>query len=147
MSEKLRNILTASQAVAIWIVAFAVVTWLVTKPSDTINKETLNKLTNAVETFSSATESMNNLAKAQQEFTNRLSNSVMLAQQQRDSGYGELYKKYGINDEMGATDLDSLYGLGVQQPTEGDGGRNVRGNEDGTGKAGTGKDPGSSSQR
>lgn len=143
MNEKIRNILTASQAIAIWIVAFAVVAWLVTKPSDTINKETLNKLTNAVETFSTATESMNNLAKAQQEFTNRLSATVMLSQQQRDSGYGELYKKYGINDEMGTTNLDTLYGYSVQQPTEGDGGRDVRGDEDGASKAGTGKDPGS----
>ncbi|QBZ70660.1 hypothetical protein pETSU_079 [Edwardsiella phage pEt-SU] len=143
MSEKIKNILVASQAIAIWVVAFAVVSWLVLKPSDNLDKETINKLTNAVDTFSAATESMNNLAKAQQEFTLRLSNSVMVSQQQREQGYGELYKKYGVSDEMGTNDLDSLYGFSVQQPTESVGGRDVRGNEDGAGKIGPSKNAGS----
>lgn len=143
MSERVRNILMASQAIAIWIVAFAVVVWLCFKPSDSLNKETINKLTSAVEKFSVATESMNNLAKAQQEFTNKLSNTVLISQQQRDKGYGDLYKKYGLDDEMSYSSLDDLYGYGVQQSTESDGGRDVRGNEDGTSKAGVSKDSGS----
>lgn len=143
MSEKVKNILAASQAIAIWIVALAIVIWLVVRPGDNLDKETINKLTNAVDTFSNATESMNNLAKAQQEFTLKLSNSVIFSQQQRDQGYGDLYKKYGINDEMGTNDLDSLYGYSVQQPAESNGGRDVRGNEDRTGKVGPSKNTGS----
>ncbi len=144
MSEKVRNILMASQAIAIWIVAFAVVVWICFKPNDNLNRETINKLTDAVDKFSVATESMTNLAKAQQEFTNKLNSSVILSQQQRNKGYDDVYKKYGIGDEMGYTSLDDLYGTnGVQFPTEGDGGRDVRRNEDGAGKAGTGEKPSS----
>lgn len=143
MNEKIKNILVASQAIAIWVVAFAVVIWLVTKPSDSLNKETLTKLTNAVDTFSEATKSMSDLAKSQQEFTNKLSNSVILSQQQREQGYGDLYKKYGIDSEMGPNDLDSLYGYSVQQSTESNGGRDVRGDEDGASKTGAHKDPNS----
>lgn len=146
MSEKIKNILVASQAIAIWVLAFAIVSWLVLKPSDNLDKETINKLTNAVDTFSAATESMNNLAKAQQEFTLKLSNSVLLSQQKRDQDYVDLYKKYGVGNEMGPNDLDSLYGYGLQQPTESIGGRDVRGDENGASKTGPGKNAGSSAK-
>lgn len=146
MSERIKNILVASQAIAIWVVAFAIVSWLVLKPSDNLDKETINKLTNAVDTFSAATESMNNLAKAQQEFTMKLSNSVLISQQKRDQGYGDLYKKYGIDDEMESSNLDSLYGYSVQQPAESVSGRDVRGDEDGASKAGPSKNAGGSAK-
>lgn len=139
MNEKIKNILVASQAIAIWVVAFAVIFWLCFRPSDNLNKETLTKLTDAVDKFSVATGAMSELAKSQQEFTNRLSTAVLVSQQQRDKGYGDLYKKYGVDGEMGDLTLDDLYGVSVQQPAEGDSGRDVHRDENGTSKAGSGK--------
>lgn len=140
MTDSLKNKLFLVNSIIGWVALFGLVLWLVFKPADTLNKETVDKLTVAVDNFSKASENMKDVANAQRGWSNALNKAVLLSEQNRNKGYGDLYAKYG-DDEASDTSLNDLYARQLHVTAESDGGRDVRRDEDGASKTGTPEKP------
>lgn len=136
MSDQLKTKLFALQTLALWILVLVVIGWLIFKPDNSVSKETIDKLTIAVENMSDSAEKMTRVANAQREWVAAMQASVDRKTAIRDKDYDNLYEKYGYNHKAELNNLDSFYDLRLQR-TENIGSANVRGNEDGTSKAGT----------
>lgn len=129
MENNLSNKLQAANTIGIWILVFGLVLWLVFKKDNTINTETIDKLTVAVEKMGESAKNLSDIALAQRDWANNLERTMTQGNTQRDVDYAELAKKYGY--ENANVSLDSLYGGQLQQPTKDNGGGYLRRNEDG----------------
>lgn len=135
MTDQLKNKLFALQTLALWILVLLVVCWLIFKPDNSMSKETVDKLTVAVERISDASEKMTAVANAQREWAASLQASVDKKNATRDKEYEDLYEKYGYNPKAELNSLDSFYDLRLQRP-EDIGSGDVRGNENPAGPIG-----------
>lgn len=136
MSDQLKTKLFALQTLALWILVLVVIGWLIFKPDNTVSKETIDKLTVAVESMSESAEKMTVVANAQREWVASMQASVDKKAAIRDKDYENLYEKYGYSPKAELNSLDSFYDLRLQR-TENIGSANVRGDEDRAGEAGT----------
>lgn len=144
MSEKLK----ALNTIGIWIIVLVAVGYLFLKPSNTISKDTVTQLTTVVDKLSIASDNMTKLANAQREWFDDLKNRATTGELDRNRNYGNMYEKYGYDDNPDANlSLDSFYGSRVQQQTNDLGRGHVRQVENGDSKAGSVQKPDSQPQR
>lgn len=134
MNDTLKNKLAALNTIALWILVLIIGGWLVFKQDSTVSKETIDKLTDAVDRISVTAENMTKTANAQREWTESLQKTTYANNIKRDGDYENLYEKYGYDPKGDDGNLSSLYNLRLQR-SEDIGSGDVRGSEDGTPKA------------
>lgn len=134
MGEKLK----ALNTIGIWIIVLVVVGYLFFKPSNALNKETMNQLTTVVNNLSVASENMTKLANAQRDWFNDLKARAENGELERNNNYGTVYEKYGYgtNQDAGLS-LDDFYNSRVQPQSNDLGSGHVRPVENGNSKAGS----------
>lgn len=140
MNDSTKSKLFALQTVALWILVLTVCGWLIFKPDNNVSRDTIDKLTVAVDRISAASEKMTQTANAQREWAENLQKSVAFNADKRDHDYENLYEKYGYNGKTDAGTLSDLYNLKLQR-SENIGSGDLRGDEDRTGKAGVVQKP------
>lgn len=145
MNENWKNWAAGLQTIALWVLILLVAGWLFFKPDNTLNKDTVEKLSIAVDRISTASENMGKVAAEQREWSANLQKEMLTRQQKRDSDYEDLYGKYGYEENPNLT-LADIYARRVQQPAQDNGGRDVRRDENGTSKVGTGQNSASKSK-
>lgn len=146
MSDQLKNKLFALQTLALWVLVLLVVGWLIFKPDNSVSKDTIDKLTVAVERISDASEKMTAVANAQREWASDLRAAATANAIDRDKEYGSLYEKYGYDPEADTGTVHDFYNLQLQRAKD-IGSGNVRGDENGTGKVGDVQKPVSQPQK
>lgn len=121
--------------IALWVLVLGVVGWLCFKQDPKLNKETVDKLTTAIDKFSVASENLNRLAMAQREWADGLQKQIALSERLRNEDYKDLYGKYGYeNNEGSDLTLNDLYTRQLQQTAKSNGSGQLRGNENGASK-------------
>lgn len=134
MIDITKDKLSALNTIALWLLAIAVIGWLCFKPDNNIGKETIEKLTVAVDKISQASENMNKVAIAQREWTTALQKQTLIDDDERESHYKDIYKNYDYGNEDTSINLNQLYANQLHESTEDNGSTNLRGIKDGTGK-------------
>lgn len=123
MGEKLK----ALNTIALWILVIVALGYLFFKPDNTLNKDTVAKLTDVVDKLGVASENMTKLANSQREWFDNLKQQQQTNEANRTKQYGTLYEKYGYgNDQDASLSLDSFYDSRVQQQTKDNRGGDVR---------------------
>lgn len=133
MNESFKNKLAALNTIALWILVLFIGGWLIFKQDSTVSKDTIDKLTTAVDRISVTAENMTKTANAQREWTENLQKSSYANNLKREGEYEDLYQKYGYDPKRDAGNLSELYDLRLQR-SEDIGSGNVRGSKDGASK-------------
>lgn len=146
MSDQMKNKLFALQTLALWVLVLFVVGWLVFKPDNSVSKDTIDKLTVAVERISVASEKMTAVANAQREWAADLRAAATENNINRDKEYADLYEKYGYDPQATTDNVHDFYNLQLQR-TKDIGSGDIRGDENPASKAGTLQEPVGKSQK
>lgn len=136
MEQSTKDRLTAVNNIAILIMLAIVIGWLIFKPDNGLSKDTVDKLTVAVDRVAVAADNMNKVAIKQQEWSTDLQRNMTLNGQKRDNDYDDLYGKYGYGEEGSTVSLNDIYHRRVLAETDHNGSRDLRTGQNGTGKAG-----------
>ncbi|AEV89577.1 lambda Rz1-like protein [Pseudomonas phage OBP] len=142
MDDKWKVRIAGLQTIAMWLLLLLLAGWLFFKPDNTLNKDTVEKLSVAVDRISAASENIGKVAADQREWAANLQNATQQNQQKREADYEDLYGKYGYDKNSNLTIAD-IYARRVQQPTEDNGGRDVRRDENRASKTGPVPNPAS----
>ncbi|QGH71976.1 lambda Rz1-like protein [Klebsiella phage N1M2] len=145
MNDALKNKLAALNTIALWILVLFIGGWLIFKQDSTVSKDTIDKLTIAVDRISVTAENMTKTANAQREWTENLQKSTYANNLKREGDYENLYEKYGYDPKRDSGTLSDLYDLRLRR-SENIGSGDVRGSEDGTSKTNPVQKPASSSK-
>lgn len=146
MDEKWKVRIAGLQTIAMWLLLLLIAGWLFFKPDNTLNKDTIEKLSVAVDRISTASENMGKVAQEQREWAANLQKSTFENQQQRNKDYEDLYGKYGYDQNSNLT-IDDIYNRRMQQSAQDNGGRELRRDENGVGKTGPVQNPASQPQK
>ena len=136
MEQSTKDKLTAVNNIAILMMLAIVIGWLIFKPDNGLSKDTVDKLTIAVDRVAVAADNMNKVAIKQQEWSTDLQRNMTLNGQKRDNDYDDLYGKYGYSDEGGNISLNDIYHRRVLAETDNHGSRDIRPSQNGVSQAG-----------
>lgn len=100
-----------------------------------LNTTTVNQLVSAVDNFAKVSDEIAKAAVAQREWAAGLERQLVVNNQLLKRGYKDIYETYGYNETDANSPLDDLYDHQLQLAAKNNSGRNVRGDEDGAGKA------------
>lgn len=145
--ENLGSKLNALNTIALWILVLIVGGWLIFKPDNTLNKDTVTRLADVVDKLGVASENMNKLANSQRDWYANIQQAAATGAVQRNNDYNDLYGKYGYeNDEGTSLSLNDLYDHRLRTQTEHLGSGHVRGGENTDSKNGSVQKPASESK-
>jgi hypothetical protein len=143
MEDKLK----ALNTIALWLIVFIVGGYLIFKPDTSLNKETVERLTQVVDKLGVASENMTKLADTQRDWFRNLQQQADTGELNRNNAYGTIYDKYGYkNPTDNSLTLDDLYNGRVLQQTKDLGSSDVRGVKNPDSKTGTVQKPASESK-
>lgn len=135
METSIGSKLKVLNTIALWLLVLGVVGWLCFKQDPKLNKETVDKLTVAIEKFSVASENINRMATQQREWADDLQKQIALGERNRNRDYEDLYSKYGYGEESGSATLSDIYSRQLQQTAQSNRSGQLRGDENGASKA------------
>ena len=136
MEQSTKDKLTAVNNIAILMMLAIVIGWLIFKPDNGLSKDTVDKLTVAVDRVAVAADNMNKVAIKQQEWSTDLQRNMTLNGQKRDNDYDDLYGKYGYSDEGGNISLNDIYHRRMLAETDDQRSRDIRPSQNGVSQAG-----------
>lgn len=113
--------------IALWILVLIIGGWLIFKPDNTLNADTVKRLTVVVDKLSVASENMNKVANEQRNWYISLQQSALDSSRQRDGDYKDLYGKYGYDESKNnPVSLDDIYSRKLRQQADDNGSGNIR---------------------
>lgn len=131
------NKLILIQSIGMWVVVLLIAGWLVLKPDNTLSKDTVDKLTYAVDGMATASKNLTEVANSQREWYTVLQKSANQTDQKRNQEFGDLYAKYDYSKDNNTVTLNDIYDRKLHEQAQAIGSKHLRGDKDGTGKAGT----------
>lgn len=134
MNDAWKAKLAALNTIALWVIALVIIGWLIFKPSNTLTKDTVEKLTVSVDKIGTAANELNKAAIAQREWASSLQQTQALNYQNRENAYENLYDKYGYNEEGTSISLNDIYDRKLHTKAEGDGSSDIRGSQNSNSK-------------
>lgn len=131
MSDKLR----ALNTIALWVITIMIAGYLIFKPDNTLNKDTVDKLGVMVDKLGVASENMTNLTNTQRDWFKSLQEQATKGDLERNNNYNGLYGKYGYADDQNSgLSLNDLYDHKLRTQDNDIGSGNVRPVQDGNRK-------------
>ncbi|QDB70297.1 hypothetical protein CF8_0129 [Aeromonas phage CF8] len=128
-------------AIGIWIlIVFTAYAMFFKEDPNKLNQETVEKLVVAVDKFSLASEKLTQAAEQQREWAQNLEMQIAKQNLLIEQGYQGIYDKYEYDQTDASASLDDIYAKQLLQSTKGDGGGQLRGDENRTSKTGTVQD-------
>jgi hypothetical protein len=146
MMENSNGKLQLFQAFGVWILVLVVGGWLLFKPDTGLSKDTVTKLTTAVDGIATAADNISKIANSQREWYGNLQRTASLQDNKRDGDYNELYNKYEYGKDDTTLSLNDIYDRRMHEQAQNLGSQHVRGIENTTGKTGSVQEPAGNSK-
>lgn len=123
--------------IGIWLIVLILGGWLLFKPDNNLTKDTVEKLTSAVDKIAVASNNLNEVAKSQREWFAEMQRDTELSKSKREGDYNAVYNNYGYDSANNNLSLNDIYDRRLHEQAEGVRRSDVRGLEDTTGKTGS----------
>lgn len=120
----------------IWIlVGVLVFGYFFREDPNKLNTATVNQLVNAVDNFAKVSDEIAKSAQSQREWAASLERQLVVNNQLLKRGYKDIYETYGYSETDSNSPLDDLYNDQLRLAAQSNGGRELRGNENGVSAA------------
>jgi hypothetical protein len=140
MDQEARDARTAKymliQSVGIWAFVLIVGLYILLKPDHQISKDTVDKLTYAVDGLGKSAQAMTEVANNQRQWYAELQKDSRDNGIKRDDNYDGLYAKYDYSKDSTTVNLSDIYDSKLHQQAQAIGSKHLRGVEDSANKAG-----------